>query len=777
MTRRVSSLFISLVFIVTMIFPPHCVYAQNVANLPAPGAMITPSAKYYPTIVTGITIYPDNPLKFDFIIDSGDENLQDEELRNETKKLINYFLATLTVPEDEMWVNLSPYEKDRIVADGLGVTEMGRDMLAQDYMLKQLTASLMYPEERIGSEFWKRVYEKAQARFGTTAIPTNTFSKIWIVPENAVVYVSGNNVFVSKSYLKVMLEEDYLAMESHIGGTQHGLGELTKNDIEQVSKEAKEAIREILIPEIEREVNEGKNFANLRQIYNSMILATWYKKNLKESVLGNVYMDANKVNGIDLEDKRMKEKIYNQYVEAFNKGVYDYIREDYDPATQEIIPRKYFSGGLLGHRIETIDEGAEEARKSVRQGLEDDNLEYIAGLRLDMTNVDGDVIDPEQSTRDGDKAMLGNPVGLRLYYPQLSSMQRIREVLKGLEFYDAKGNKIGKGVSFMGWAGVGERYYDANGKEIGMSKEFIGLAGVGARYYDANGKEIGMSKEFMGLAGVGARYYDANGKEIGMSKEFMGPVHGVGATLYDADGNELGTVRKGLLGQTLDLAMLAQEVVIEFKRNDYFGLLDLPMFQSESITITPQDTTNLEKAILRIAELGNEDTPLTVGEVKAVVTRALDVYVQRNGDVNLAPVAAFEVLQGIALEKKTEKESGESSEYPEYFTGSRLPFSFANWIRFKMDEGREAVEASIDLARADNAMPVHGGIDLNPNELNLTEQGQTTNFTMDNAMFQTLQPNSVQGITPVLIHITPITNFVPLLGLSDEKESENQQSS
>ncbi|MCK5215832.1 MAG: hypothetical protein KAR05_10835, partial [Candidatus Omnitrophica bacterium] len=209
MTRRVSSLFISLVFIVTMIFPPHCVYAQNVANLPAPGAMITPSAKYYPTIVTGITIYPDNPLKFDFIIDSGDENLQDEELRNETKKLINYFLATLTVPEDEMWVNLSPYEKDRIVADGLGVTEMGRDMLAQDYMLKQLTASLMYPEERIGSEFWKRVYEKAQARFGTTAIPTNTFSKIWIVPENAVVYVSGNNVFVSKSYLKVMLEEDY----------------------------------------------------------------------------------------------------------------------------------------------------------------------------------------------------------------------------------------------------------------------------------------------------------------------------------------------------------------------------------------------------------------------------------------------------------------------------------------------------------------------------------------------------------------------------------------
>ena len=38
------------------------------------------------------------------------------------------------------------------------------------------------------------------------------------------------------------------------------------------------------------------------------------------------------------------------YLEAFKKGVYDYIKEDYDPATQEIIPRKYFSGGFDGNK-------------------------------------------------------------------------------------------------------------------------------------------------------------------------------------------------------------------------------------------------------------------------------------------------------------------------------------------------------------------------------------------------------------------------------------------
>ena len=30
---------------------------------------------------------------------------------------------------------------------------MGRDMLAQDYILKQLTASLIYPEKDLGKDF------------------------------------------------------------------------------------------------------------------------------------------------------------------------------------------------------------------------------------------------------------------------------------------------------------------------------------------------------------------------------------------------------------------------------------------------------------------------------------------------------------------------------------------------------------------------------------------------------------------------------------------------
>jgi len=106
--------------------------------------------------------------------------------------------------------------KNRIVPESFGQTETGRDLLAEDYLLKQITASLIYPEDEIGKKFWKRIYEEAVKKFGTTNIPVNTFNKVWIVPEKAVVYenAKAGTAYVVESKLKVMLEQDYLALNS-----------------------------------------------------------------------------------------------------------------------------------------------------------------------------------------------------------------------------------------------------------------------------------------------------------------------------------------------------------------------------------------------------------------------------------------------------------------------------------------------------------------------------------------------------------------------------------
>lgn len=350
-------------FAISLMMPAQVVFAQvrpaTILNLPVPGAMVPATAVYQPAIIRGLTIFPDNPFEFDFIVDTGDDHLSGDALSTESTRLIKYFMASLTVPDDQMWVNLSPYEADRIIPQDFGQTEMGRDLLAQDYLLKQLSASLMYPEDELGREFWKRVHQRAQQEYGSNDIPMNTFNKIWIVPEKADVYVKDNSVYVVNSHLKVMLEEDYLALEMNQGSTQHGLGDVQREDLDVVSGVTAEVVREILIPEIEREINQGRTFANLRQIYHSMILATWYKKNLKASLLGKVYIDQSKTLGVHSDDPAINQKIYEQYVRSFKKGVYDYIREDKDPVTKQITPRKYFSGGVdqttLDLAVKTVD--------------------------------------------------------------------------------------------------------------------------------------------------------------------------------------------------------------------------------------------------------------------------------------------------------------------------------------------------------------------------------------------------------------------------------------
>ncbi len=196
--------FIASILITALIMPDARLYAQ--VTLPAPGTRLALSPVFAPPLLKGIKVYRNDPFRFDFILDKGDAKAEGDSLR-----LIKYFLASLTVPEKDLWVNLSPYEKDRIVPEAFGQTEMGRDLLAQDYILKQITASVIYPDDKVGKEFWAKVYAEALKRYGTTDIPVATFNKVWITPEKATVYEHQDAAYVVESRLKVMLESDYKA--------------------------------------------------------------------------------------------------------------------------------------------------------------------------------------------------------------------------------------------------------------------------------------------------------------------------------------------------------------------------------------------------------------------------------------------------------------------------------------------------------------------------------------------------------------------------------------
>jgi hypothetical protein len=336
-TIIVSSLLVSFIF--SSVQLPAFAQIDPMPWMPKPGVMVYLSPEYTPAYLKGIVIHPENPFKFDFITYRGDKPLTYSQKKEEYTKLTKYFLASLAIPDDNQWVNLSPYEKARIIKNDFGKTEMGRDLLAQDYLLKQITASMIYPQDSLGKKFWDKVYAEAQKQCGTTNFPVDTFNKVWILPDDALIYEKGNTAYVLKNHLRVMLEEDYLSLQKH-----SGIDKVPTNKTHSI---VSKIVREIVLPKLQKEVNEGANFASLRQIYSGMLLATWFKRTLKQSVLSQIYANKVKVKGID-QDPKTNEEIYHRYLQAYKKGVFNFIKEDTDRLTNETIPRKYFSGGATG---------------------------------------------------------------------------------------------------------------------------------------------------------------------------------------------------------------------------------------------------------------------------------------------------------------------------------------------------------------------------------------------------------------------------------------------
>ena len=338
-----TALFCAAVFIFTSaageVLPAACAQ-EIVADL---SRLVSVSSAQSLPVLRGLRLDRNDPFKIDFVIDTAD---QKQVSRQDVDRLIRYFLAGLTIPEKDLWVNLSPFEEERVVPESLGLTDMGRDLLNQDYFLKQLLSSLTCPDNATGKDFWDKTYREIFKTAGTTNVPIDTFKKIWIMPDNAEVFEGNDTALITQANLKVMMERDYLA-GAHAHKSASAQVNTTNNGQRLAADAAAERVmKEVVLPKISRDVNSGANFAQLRQIYYSLILAAWFKKRFRESFY-RAYIDKNKVSGIDLRDKNVKQKIYRQYLAAFKQGLYDYTKREYDQFSKKTVNRRYYSGGMV----------------------------------------------------------------------------------------------------------------------------------------------------------------------------------------------------------------------------------------------------------------------------------------------------------------------------------------------------------------------------------------------------------------------------------------------
>jgi hypothetical protein len=281
-------------------------------------------------------------------------------------------------------------------------TQFGRDLLAQDVILKQLTASFMHPDNPIGRKYWNEIYTRARQLFGTSKLVLNSFQKVWVVPQKALVYEmpideqsqeirerfdveQGERfAYIVETDLDTLCECDLVALKHHADA---------ENTDTAGTDFSVTVFKEVVLPHIRKEVNESEHFATLRQIYHAQILATWFKQKLRsvpayqkifESVDSNhpESLTTTILNIQSLSSKTAKPmqavpvsqrvrkalldhatpnspafdiadnvEFYQKYIRLFRDGVFRCARAEAGDQPGEIINRLYFSGAI---RFDTL---------------------------------------------------------------------------------------------------------------------------------------------------------------------------------------------------------------------------------------------------------------------------------------------------------------------------------------------------------------------------------------------------------------------------------------
>lgn len=275
---------------------------------------------------------------FNLLLDRGNlKELKETTLKESAQKLLEYFFVGITLPNESFWVNLRPDSPDNIIDGYLAMTDAGRVLLEADLQLKKDTAKLTNPQNPLGKEYWKRLYQKAEELLGYENLTIPTLVRPWIVPDEIIIRETESNAYIYKATLKVMLEEDYLKNSQAYSFQDPRLKTLNEY--------SSELIRELIIPSLNKEINTSKRYAALRQLYYSLILAQWFKSRFYGK--GGLYSWLiNKKDLSNLASKKTWDKntYFKEYQDSFKNGEYNLKEPINTPFGRSV--RSYFSGGM-----------------------------------------------------------------------------------------------------------------------------------------------------------------------------------------------------------------------------------------------------------------------------------------------------------------------------------------------------------------------------------------------------------------------------------------------
>ena len=213
---------------------------------------------------------------FDLLLDKGNNlNLSQPQISATASKLLEYFQIGLRLPNSAFWVNLRPDAPTDVIDPLLEKTDIGQIMLAADLELKKDMAGLTSPDTVEGRKYWDALYEKASSLYGPQDITVPALTRPWIVPGEIIIQETAQGAYILKATLKVMLEQDYLQ-----GSVQYSFEDENSRILNDYSSQL---LRDLIIPKLTKEVNASRKYADLRQVYYSLIMAQWFKQKFRGS--------------------------------------------------------------------------------------------------------------------------------------------------------------------------------------------------------------------------------------------------------------------------------------------------------------------------------------------------------------------------------------------------------------------------------------------------------------------------------------------------------------
>jgi hypothetical protein len=292
--------------------------------------------------------------------EKGDEII---DLEDATELSLNSFFIGLSIPNDEFWVNLNPWESDRIIEDDLVGTDVGKILLDADFQMKRDFCKYEDPcTGEIGETYWALLDKKQEELVsdGMNKYPGQikeienvlfqTATRHWIVPDRIDVYGNENEIYVINSTLNIYSEPVY----------NHSTFEIVNQDASSLSKEcldylnetvkeygryAAELEEEMILPLVVQDMNSN-TYADLRQVYVSLALAQWYKEHADTTAIFSDFIDSRNLTVLESQTLWSATDIWEEYVKSYREGEYHcWKNRTYHTDEYLVTESKFYSSG------------------------------------------------------------------------------------------------------------------------------------------------------------------------------------------------------------------------------------------------------------------------------------------------------------------------------------------------------------------------------------------------------------------------------------------------